>query len=218
MIKFYYDLIIKNIFKFIFFVLLFASIQICYDVYETKKNIGKNDLCGYYDKLITYNVEFYEYLRAINDKLERQEEFNYISNINATFYSFVLNLEQQFYKNIINSNIGEVTVIDNKRLSFKITVLNSPQKIEKGSKFENKIEKNINDIFLLTYDEFAFESIFSLAPIPRVKFIIVKSCNPKTYNLLDKIFFQLLISAALSFCLLIFKTQLVNSSKRKKKI
>ena len=47
-----------------------------------------NDLYGNYDKLITYDVKFYEYLRAINVKLERQEEFNYINDYPQDLYIY----------------------------------------------------------------------------------------------------------------------------------
>ena len=218
MLKFYYNLIINNFFKFIFITLLFTTIQIGYEVYELKKGVGKTDLCAEYDKLITYDVKFYEYLRAMNIKLERQEEFNYINNINATFYSFVLNLQENFYKNIEKVSMGNIIVSKRgDKFRFRISILDSSQEIKMDSKLEKKIEKKINDIFFLTYDEFALESIFSLVQIPRAKFFTVKLCNEKTYHFLDKIYYQFLISIALSFCLIIFKTQLKKNPKLKKK-
>lgn len=221
MINFYYNLIINNLFKFIFITLLFVTIQIGYELNKANKSFGKNELCVYYNKLITYDVKFYEYLRAINLRLERQEEFNYINDINATFFSFIKNLEDNFILNLEKKIKGNVTVTHgNEPLEFRISILNDLPKTQKGFKFKEKIlkqiEKQINDIFFLTYDEFAFDSIFSLVPIPRSKFFAIKPCNEKIYHYLDKIFYQLLISMALSFCLIIFKTQLKKNPKLKK--
>jgi hypothetical protein len=221
MIKFYFNLIFKNFSKFIFMMLLFAIIQICYAVYEEKKENHVNDLYGNYDKLITYDVKFYEYLRAINVKLERQEEFNYINDINGTFYEFVLNLQEEFFKNIKKESRDEIKVFPgNEPYEFRISILNKDQNIKEKKLNKDdieKIEKQINNIFFLTYNEFAFESIFNLVPLPRVKFFNLKMRYENKKHYLDKIFYQVLISAALSFCLIILMTQFKKKNHKLKK-
>lgn len=198
--------------------MIILSIQFFYQQNITNQEKKKNYVYGYYNDLIKFDVEFYKYLQNIYGQLNMSEN-NDIFNFYNTFENFMIyNIQNSFFKEVENTyqdtHLFSSANNKNKLLDFKLEILNSkllPTKDEL-----NDLEVTINQIFLKVYYSVGSDTIFNLRNIPNVKFIKLKIDGANKSNFKVTLIYQVLLSLALAFFLLITLEEFYFKKKNKK--
>ena len=198
--------------------MIILSIQFFYQQNITNQEKKKNYVYGYYNDLIKFDVEFYKYLQNIYGQLNMSEN-NDIFNFYNTFENFMIyNIQNSFLKKLkIHTKIHiyfQAQTTKTELLDFKLEILNSkllPTKDEL-----NDLEVTINQIFLKVYYSVGSDTIFNLRNIPNVKFIKLKIDGANKSNFKVTLIYQVLLSLALAFFLLITLEEFYFKKKIKK--
>lgn len=218
MIKFYYKYLKRNLFKLIVYFTIILSIQFIYQQNIINQGKKKAYVNGYYNDLLKFDVEFYKYLQNIYGQLNMSENTDIFSFYN-TFEKFIINnIQNSFFKEIENTYQDTYLVLPtnnrDKLLDFKLEILNN--KILPTKDELNDLEVTVNQIFLKVYYKVGSDTIFNLRNIPKAKFIKLKinDINKSTFKV--NLIYQVLLSLALAFFLLITLEEFFLKKKNKK--
>ncbi|MDA7454428.1 hypothetical protein N8863_06140, partial [Candidatus Pelagibacter ubique] len=122
-----------------------------------------------------------------------------------------------FFKNINNIGDEKITISrDDDRFSF--TLIHHGTKVSFSEEKQAKYQNLINALFREGFNIAAKDTVFGLAPTPSVQYFKLRNEKQTQPNRITKIIFQIMISFALSFCLLILKVELNRNKKQKKLI
>ncbi len=207
MISFYFNILIKNKFKAFTIFLMFLGAQYLYDSYHLNKNYKVNTIRGQYNELVKYDIEFYKYLREINEVLGREDKD-------------LFHLQDSF-EELIRENLQNIFFLElNNLKDYSFFPLNEPfdfyfQTDKNKDINQDKIqelEDSINDLFIRSYYNVASDTIFNLRNIPKINYIVLNKQSSRDYEFSNNLLYKIIISIALAFCVLIIFHEL-NSKK-----